>query len=205
MWGDDRYIRDHIDTIGFVGGAVAIHKRKSRDVAPALAFMDQYLQSVDKSPAQLFRLAEYILRHGGPVDHAERLVDDAVSLAGPSAQTYGWRVDILCRLGRPEEATEVAAEATRLWPDNHGVWNWLSHVEQRLGRTGAAIATLERAIAIYPNEVHYLDRLGHLLQQQGEPARALLSAKKAASLHPDHQPLQQRVADLERLTAAVSE
>ena len=85
-----------------------------------------------------------------------------------------------------------------------GTWNWLSHVEQRLGHVTAAIATLERAMSMHPNEVHYHDRLGHLLQQQGEPARALMAAKKAASLHPTNEPLQQRVTDLERLTAAVS-
>jgi tetratricopeptide (TPR) repeat protein len=104
-----------------------------------------------------------------------------------------------------EEAAEATAEATRLWPDNHGAWNWLSHVEQRLGHADAAIATLERAISINPNDVHYHDRHGHLLQQQGEPTRALISAKKAAALHPDHAPFQRRVADLERLAAAAAE
>lgn len=203
-WGDDRYIRDHTDTMTFIGGAVVVRKRKPRDVAPALAFVDQYLQSADKTPTQLLRLVEYILRHGGPLEHAERVVRDAASLGGPSPQTYGWRVEILCRQGRVPEAADVAAEATRLWPDNHGTWNWLSHVEQRLGHVTAAIATLERAMSMHPNEVHYHDRLGHLLQQQGEPARALMAAKKAASLHPTNEPLQQRVTDLERLTAAVS-
>lgn len=202
MWGEDQFIRDHLDAITFIGSALAVRKRKTRDTASALAFADEHLRSIGRTPAQLLRIAEYVLRHGGSVDHAERMVQDAVRLGGPSPEAHRLWVDILCRLGRLEEAAVVSAEATRRWPGDHSVWHWHSLAEQRLGHVNYAIAAIERAIATYPNEALYHDRLSQLLQQLGEPERALMAAKKAALLLPDFEPLQRRVDALERLMAA---
>jgi hypothetical protein len=169
LWGDDRYIRDNTDAITFFGGAVAIQKRRTRDVVSALAFADQYLR-------------------------------DAASLRGPSAQTHGSQVDILMHQEKPDEAAILAAEATRLWPDDHGAWSMLSLAKQRLGHADNAIAALERAVAIHPNDVQYHDRLAHLSQQQGELARALTAAKRASALRPDFEPWRRRVTVLEQLS-----
>jgi tetratricopeptide (TPR) repeat protein len=203
-WGDDLYIRDHIDAVLFFGGAVAVYKRKARDVAPALMFADRHLKSVDKTPEQLLRLVDYILRHDGRLDHAERVVREAANLAGPGIETHRLLVDILCRQARLGDAAQAAAEATRLWPEEHGTWFRLSLVEVRLGRTGQAIAALERAVSIQPDEAHYHDLLSHLWETQGEPRRALLAAKAAASVHPNYEPRQQRIAMLEQLAATAA-
>jgi tetratricopeptide (TPR) repeat protein len=203
VWGDDKYVRDNVDSISFLGGALAVGKRKPRDMRRALSFADQYLQSIGPSPALLLRLVEYTLRHGGPLDFAERAARQAVTIGGLSPEALRWLVEILTRQGRPDEAAALAGEALQLRPDDHTAWERLAHAERLRGRRTEAIAALERAASLNPQIGHYHSELSHLLQQGGELARALTSAQKAARLHPEHEPWQRRVMDLEQLAASV--
>jgi hypothetical protein len=203
VWGDDKYVRDNVDSISFIGGALAVGKRKPRDMRRALSFADRYLQSIGPSPALLLRLVEYTLRHGGPLDFAERAARQAVTIGGLSPEALRWLVEILTRQGRPDEAAALAGEALQLRPDDHTAWERLAHAERLRGRRTEAIAALERAASLNPQIGHYHSELSHLLQQGGELARALTSAQKAARLHPEHEPWQRRVMDLEQLAASV--
>lgn len=200
MWGGDQYIRDHIDSVSFIGGAVAIHKRKPRDIPSALEFAQRYLQSVNVSPAHLLRLAAYILYHQGSPEDAERAVLAAVSLGGRSAEALRWLAEVKIRQGRLDEAAASADEAARLRPDDHESWNRLSRIERQRGETTNALAAIERAVSLNPRQAHYHDQLCELLRQQGDLRRALTAAKKAAELV-TFEPWQRRVTELERLAA----
>ena len=205
VWGTDRYIRDWVDTVSFFGGALAIHKRKTRDVARALVYAEQYLGSINPLPLHLFRLADYVLRHNGPLDYAERAIRRALSLGGSNAEALRKLADVLSRQGRLDEAADAAAELTRLAPDDHTAWGGLAYAEQRRGRAGAAIAALEKAASLDPAVAEYHDQLAHLLQQQGDVRRALAAAHQAVHLTPSHERWQQRVSELERLASVGTE
>jgi tetratricopeptide (TPR) repeat protein len=198
VWGDLQYIRDHVDCVTFFGGVVAIRKKRPRDVARALPYADQVLQSFNTSPAHLIRLAEYILRYDGPADQAERAVRNAIKLSGPLSETLGPLVEALIRQQKWDDAGELANQAVRLRPADHSAWGWLSHVERHRGRAEDAIAALERASSLNPDVAHYHDQLYHLRYQAGDLRQALRAAKSAARLNPKHALWRRRVEDLER-------
>jgi tetratricopeptide (TPR) repeat protein len=201
LWGDDRYIGEHLDSISFIDGAVAIQKKKPRDIAPALAHAEQYLETISTLPVHLFRLADYILRHNGPLDHAERALRKAVTLGGSNDEALRKLADVLSRQGRLDEAAGAACEVTQLSPNDHTAWGALAYAEQRRGRTVDAIAALGKAVSLNSTWGDYHDQLGHLLQLHGDLTGAVAAAQKAAHLKPEYEPWQLRVAELERLVA----
>jgi hypothetical protein len=202
VWGDDKYIRESIDSISFFGSAIAIHKRKPRNIAPALAWAEQYLGSIQPSPEQFLRLAEYIIRHDGPPAEAERMIHEAMRLGGRTVVSLRWLVDVLIRQGRFNDAANAAVEFTKLHPDNHGAWGLLAHVERQRDNIDDEFAALEKATALGPEVAHYHDQLSHLLQRRRDFAGALAYAKTAASLMPEFEPWRQRITALENLVAA---
>jgi hypothetical protein len=200
LWGDDRYIADHLDSIAFIGGAVLIRKKQPADRAASIAFAERHLAATDAPPGQHVRFADYIIRHGGPLDQAERAVRTAIRLGGPSLEASKTLIELLTRAGRLDEAVQTALEAAATWPKDAAAWERLANLEKQRGKIDAAITAMERAAALGPRILHYHDQLSRLLQQQGRLPEALAAARRASELNPELEGLRRRVADLARQT-----
>jgi Tfp pilus assembly protein PilF len=197
--GDDRYNSEHIDSVSFIGGAVVIRKKKPRDVASSLAFAEQQMSPESSTSSQYLRLSEYTLLHGGPPDHAERLVRSAIRIGGADGDPLRLLADALTRQGRLEEAADATRQAANLRPDDASAWARLGAAEWECGRVIEAIAAMEKGSSIAPENVHFHDRLSYMYQQKGDFSIALASARQALVLKPDSEHFRNRALDLAHL------
>jgi len=108
---DNRFAR-MIDSISFIQSAVVIRKREeSRDLARALSTADAYLAARKRDADALDRLAQYVLRHGGPMARAEELLDQATELSGPGLTRLTLRAEVYLAQNRGKEAVEALLAA----------------------------------------------------------------------------------------------
>ena len=195
-WGDERYIFDHVDSVTFVGSAVAIRKRTPRNTSAALAFAERQLQR-SKAPADYHvRIAEYILRHSGPVERAERAVQEAIRISGRDANVLSRLVDVLDRQGRFEEAADVAREVLGLRPNDASAWQQIARIERRRGHVDDELAALEKSVVLEPKAANIHERISHIYQQKNDLARAAAAAQRAADLNPEREDLRVRANGL---------
>jgi hypothetical protein len=104
-------IRD-IDSVEFLRSALAIRKSDtSRDLASALAFADEYLRDHEPNADVHERLAQFIVKHGGPLGRAEAELKLALAIGGETAQRLRIYSEICRRL--PHRMTEAAALGER--------------------------------------------------------------------------------------------
>jgi hypothetical protein len=63
------------------------------------------------------KLAEFILRHNGPLDRATQAARQAVSLGDPTSAALATLIRVLERREQFDDAAEAAGKATEEWPD----------------------------------------------------------------------------------------
>jgi Tetratricopeptide repeat len=177
--GTARYTRQKIDSIEFVRSAVAIHKVvASRNVSSALDFADEYLG--DRKPdAHLHeRLAQFIVRHAGPLDRAEAELKRAIEIGEETPFRLRMRSDICLRQHRLAEAAAMAERAASLSGDAHA-WMHAGHLLTQHGDHAAAVRAYRQAVAMQPGNSGFAAKLSEALERQGDLAEALEAARQS--------------------------
>ncbi len=195
-WGHDRYIMENVDVVTFIRGAAVITKRKPHDVERGLTYANNYIETMGATPTYYMRLAQYMVRHGDDLNKALDLFLQATAMGSPSAELVKCHIDILSRLGRLEEASDVAKEGTVRFASLHDAWHSLARVERQLGRFDQAVSAYEKAASLRPGDIYYLDQLFGLFQQKGDLSKARAVAEKAVAVAPADAAWQQRLANL---------
>jgi hypothetical protein len=186
LWGRQKYIAEHVDSITFIGGAIIVQKRQPRDVRSAIEYADVYLSRCPPTSARYVRLAEFILRHHGPLDRAIQAARQAVSLGDPTSAALATLMRVLERREQFDEAAEAAAKATEEWPDQPNLWRTLARIQRRRGLPGAAAEALRKVAALQPKDALVQRELSIVLEEADDLRGAHASAIKAAELAVGH-------------------
>jgi hypothetical protein len=181
-WGTRRYLGENIATIGFIGGAVVIKKVKGRDFARAIRFGTEYLRSRGEPAEGYGRMAEYLVRHGGPADDAEWYVRRAVELGGENLQLLLLRADILSRQERLSDAASLLQRSCELHPERAEVWQRLAQVEGRLAHHDAAVTAMQHAASLRPGDPNTCIELSFFLERAGKLEEALKAAEESVAV-----------------------
>jgi hypothetical protein len=207
LWGLKKYISAHVDSIMFIGGAIFLRKRAPRDIRSAIEYGDTYLSRCSPTPAHYVRFAEFILRHGGPLDRAAQAARQAVEQGDPTSAAHSTLVVVLERQGRLEEAAETAGQAAQRWPSQADIWLTLGRIQRRRRQHDAAIEALQKAVALRPSDFVAYSELSQALEEANDQRGALAAAIKAADLaagRPHQAGLAQRVEVLRARVAAAT-
>ncbi len=177
--GTARYTLDQIDSIEFVSGALAVHKKAAdRDVAGALAFADEYLRNRVPDAAAHMRVAQYVLKFRGPLDRAESELQRAIELAGETRDLLRTFAELRQRQHHLPEASSMAERAARL-SNNPDDWLYAGNLWTQQGDHAAAARAFETGAAIRPGDRGLAFALSNALERQGKFSEAFLAAQKA--------------------------
>jgi tetratricopeptide (TPR) repeat protein len=180
--GKQQYILNHVDEIAFIGCAIVIRKRGTRDIKSALAFADAYIAEHGPAWEYFVRLGGFIVRQDGPLERALELGRKAIEIGGDRPTSLIFLIDVLARMGRPEEALSVAKAGVEKFPRQAGLWESLTAVQKRLGNAAEAAEALKNAVELRPNVVGLRRELSQLLEQSDDLPGALAEARKAMEL-----------------------
>lgn len=92
----------------------------------------------------------------------------------------------LLRLGRLEQAAQVAEALTNAHPGHGAGWNALGGALHGLGRFAAAREALEQAVALSPDMVDARISLGAVAKDQGDLSTAIAHLRAAVAQAPGH-------------------
>jgi Flp pilus assembly protein TadD len=176
------YLTEQTDSVSFIHSAVAVQKKAARDVAKALRVAEEVLRRRPATAAQYGRLAQYILRHNGPLDRAEALARQAVEKSNHAPEAADVLCGILVKHNRLDDAARVLTEALQVHSDNGFLWTRLAQIEIALGRLAEAVAASRKAIVFRPNDTGPYDMLSRALELMGDIGEALSVAQRAAEI-----------------------
>jgi hypothetical protein len=177
-----QYILNHVDEIAFIGCAIIIRKRGSRDMNSALAFAEAYIAEHGSTWQYCVRLGGFIVRHDGPLERALEVARKAIEVGGDRPSSLIFLIDVLARMGRLEEALATAKAGVEKFPRQAGLWESLTTVQKRLGNAAKAAEALKNAVELRPHVVGLRRELSQLLEQSDDLPGALAEASKAMEL-----------------------
>ena len=184
--GTARYVFEQIDSVQFIRSAVIIQKTKRREISNALRFAERNLLQDGAAPQALAhkyeRVAQYILRHGGPLDRAEAMARRAVEVTNHAPGSAEMLAETVFRLQRLDEAAAILNRAIELHGENGSLGARLGNIERARGNYANAAVALRRASTVRPADPHILDQLSLALEAMGDMAEALSVAEHAAEL-----------------------
>jgi Methyltransferase domain len=140
-----------VDSVDFFRSAVTIRKvGPTLDIESALRFADRYMQA--SAPHGMHeRLAQFIVKHNGPLDRAEAELKRAIEVGGQSPQTLSIYSDIKFRQGRLPEAADMAERAARTSSNPNGhLWSRAGTLRNRQGDLQSAVAAFQKAVELSP-------------------------------------------------------
>jgi len=162
----NRFVRQ-IDQIGFIGGAIIIHKRtEGRDLGHALNTADAYLAARKRDADALDRMAYYVLRHNGPLARAEQWVDEATELGGDTMPRLMLRGEMNLALGRMVEAVEAFLAAAAYPVEGTAQQHYrLSRFLAKYEQLEAALGQARVAHRLAPRNPGYKNHMDGLAEQ----------------------------------------
>jgi hypothetical protein len=181
-WGTRRYLFDQITEIAFFNGAAVIRKRQDRDVSTAVHLGNEYLRSRAAPASGHARIAEYIMRHGGPLDEADRHARLAVELGGEKPDLVLVLADVLVRRKQQDDAAQLLQRACKAHPDRFELWRRRAAIEGERGQPTDEAAALQHAISLRPDDPRIRIDLSAALQRAGKLEEALAAASAAVTV-----------------------
>jgi len=146
----------------------------------------------------------------GDLEQALRLSQQALGIDPGSVDAAVQQVDLLLRLGEPEEAVRIA-EAAEVRTDNPDDVDFLSALSRAYiasGRRATAQTVLRRSSGLAGYDARKLLEVAHLQREAGDLEGALWSLQKAADGDPQFLPARMQHAEmlieLDRLVEAVA-
>jgi protein O-GlcNAc transferase len=127
------------------------------------------------------------------IDHFRR----AQALAPDQLDTYLELIGTYGRLGRFDDAREIATVASRQRPRAAEIPTKLGLAMLTANRPGEAREQFERALAVNPRHVLALYNLGKLTDELGDPGAALALYRRARDHDPSFEPAAFNIAELE--------
>jgi tetratricopeptide (TPR) repeat protein len=125
-----KYLRETIDRVEFIKGAIAIHKRRQEDPAQYLAYLTEAAQQADHH-LMWFHLSMAMIKHQ-EFDRAEAAARKAIGLL-PQNVHYRHRLAWLqSRRGDFPAAIATLRDAQRFAPDDAGVKTELAALQAKL-------------------------------------------------------------------------
>lgn len=143
---------------------------------------------------------EYVGRLLGE-GYTERALAELERLARHRRTSHGLtgqRIEALLRLGRADEAVEVARWLTDAMPGLPGAHARLAYLEEARGNEAGARAALARAIALAPQDAELHGRLGRMLARNGDAAGAVASLRRSLELKPQQPGIRDLLASFEK-------
>lgn len=109
----------------------------------------------------------------------------AALASDPSSLRYVELAEALRRLGKLEEAIQVATHGLGRHPDHADGYDCLARIRADRGELSEARAAWERALAIVPEHPGALKGIGFLFFRQGDSRRAVEALEHALAANPD--------------------
>jgi len=157
-------ILDQVDSITLFKRAALVRKKHAaRDVPKAVAIAEAYLGEQQRLAGARDRLAAYVVRHGGPPDLAENILQASIEADKPSALRLLLRAENLARVGKTAEAAAVLKQAAECPPGLHLVMLRMATLQSSLGDLEGALQIARQAARQRPK--HYAKRVAALEQQ----------------------------------------
>ena len=142
---------DMVDAVYFMGSGIVLRKKsKTRSITRAMAAADEYLAQRKTDAAAHERLADYILRHGGPPAKAMEALEVAIRQEGLDFNRLLLRGEIEAAMMRREVAIQTWRQAAAL-PDLTGADRYrLAWLFEDLDVIDAALAQALEAVRLQP-------------------------------------------------------
>ena len=194
-WGFARYAFEQIDSVTVAGGFVALRKKAPRDMTQPIAVFERELAQGGGAEAAA-RYAEFLIKHDVNLDRAAALVPGILAAAPRDETIMITLLNIMLKLERFDDASEIANHLARIGPWNARYWDQLAMIERRRGRPELEAAALRQLIALQPNSAGNHLRLSELSEDSGDLDAATGFARVASELEPGNIDFRNRVAAL---------
>jgi hypothetical protein len=149
-------IASMVDSITFIGQALIMRKKDPlRDVPRAVATAQAYLTQHKMGAAAQEHLAAYVVRHDGPPELADRMLESVIQTGGPTVSRLTLRAENLMKMGHNDQAVRLLKQAADLPPQGHLVMAKMAHLQQSLGDIPGAIISVRAALKARPNSARY--------------------------------------------------
>jgi tetratricopeptide (TPR) repeat protein len=171
-----------VDSVEFLRSALVVRKRPPpQNVGFALTFADEYMRDRIPGAEVHERLAQYIVKHEGPLDRAEAELKRALEKGGETPRRL-YIYSQICRQlpNRLAEAAELAERAAGLANDAR-FWEHAGNLRLLLGEYLASSYAYRQAASMQPDNSVVAARLSRALELQGEFVEALAAAEQALS------------------------
>ena len=122
----------------------------------------------------------------------------------PSASLYNRLAELARDAGSIDEAEEVCRRCMREFPRNGHSYVILAAIEAERGKREDALKLLRSAVERDPRSVSGYLMLGTLLLQDKDYIKALGYLKQAAAIKPNDAQVTARIAEIERIQAAIA-
>lgn len=196
-WGFARYAFEQIDSITVIGGGIAVRKRAPQDLDGAIAIFERELAKSNGNDALKERYAEYLIKKGVNLEHAEAMLREVLSARPKRLFAASLLTNALVSLKRLDEAANSAKRLVEIDAGQIRWWQLLADVERERNRSDLELLALKRAIELEPRPQIY-DRIGAIHERLGDLTAALAAARIANELRPDNAYFRERMTRLER-------
>jgi tetratricopeptide (TPR) repeat protein len=168
-YGMRAFLRSHIEEIAFAPLGVAFIRKKPHPLPmqDRITVGEKFAEH-GNSAILWARLAEYILRNGGPADRAERAAKKAIDLTPALAQAHRTLATALMRRNMLDHAIAAADKAVGLEPNNAEYHDFLGQLYVKAGDLPKAEAHFSKAVARRDHPATRR-RLEELLRAQDKP------------------------------------
>jgi hypothetical protein len=202
-WGIPQYIREKTDYILFPAGAILLKKRNDpRDSQGIFRFAQEYLRDREGGAQGVVRLLSYVIRHRGPFEEAEELVQAALTKYGEDPGLVCSYADFRLRQQHVDEKVfQLLHRVAERNPTNSAVWHRLGLLARAMNDLATTEYAFRQAVGVDPTNSGFHDELSKALESQGKYAEALKAAQRAYQLaegKPNATALGNRVKHLQR-------
>jgi tetratricopeptide (TPR) repeat protein len=185
VWGTERYIHDHIDTIHYLRGAVIINKAKRSPSRPATQFAKKYIADRSLGAGGWFRYVDYIIKNNGSLEEAERLLHE-IEGGERSFRYFKTLAELYRKHNRNKDALSILEQGAERLPHNFEIFLQLARCQIQFKQLEEAEKSLERAATLCPASHRSVAAIHEMLvkvyEERGKLGAAVQALKTCAGL-----------------------
>jgi tetratricopeptide (TPR) repeat protein len=187
-WGFARYAYEQIDSVTVMGGMIAVRKRAPRDLEQDVAVFERELaEGTFSREAAMLRFAEFLVKHNIHLDRTVELLSELTQTEPTNEEALTMLQALMARLGRFDEAADIATRLTRLSPGNLTYLETSAESERLRQRFDLEAVALRHLIDAQPNSAGHYHRLSVSLEQIGDIGAAAKAAHMACDFEPPNE------------------
>ena len=200
-WGTANYLRKHVDSVTYFHSAALIRKTfERRRVSETVELAESILRDRLGFSPGFARLAEFVLRHAGAPDDAERVVRLGLERDSKDLECLRMYGHILWAQKRFKEAAENWTTVAELTDSDHD-WRHIATMRENIGDLTGAVQAGNKVIERTPEDHGTYVLLTRVLVRLNSPEEALRVARQGlahAAGTPDAAFLREQIHALEK-------